>query len=47
MNIKDAVSMAFNGRPQPIEAIDCPKHKKTKHFLSFRDTWIYQNMNPR
>lgn len=30
MNIKDAVSMAFNGRPQPIEAIDCPKHKKNE-----------------
>ena len=26
MNIKDAVSMAFSGRPQPIMAIECPNH---------------------
>lgn len=25
-NMKDAVSSAFTGRPQPIEAIDCPVH---------------------
>lgn len=30
MNLKDAVSVAFNGRPQPIEAIDCPKHEKNE-----------------
>lgn len=28
MNIKDAVKMAFTGRPQPIEAIECPAHCK-------------------
>ena len=30
MNIKDAVSVAFNGRPQPIKTIDCPKHVKNE-----------------
>ena len=25
-NIKDAVSMAFQGRPAPITAVDCPSH---------------------
>lgn len=25
-NIKDAVSQAFNGRPMPIRAINCPEH---------------------
>lgn len=30
MNIKDAVSDAFQGRPRPIEAIDCPTHRKNK-----------------
>ena len=34
MNIKDAVGVAFNGRPQPIEAIDCPVHcKNDKLFM--------------
>lgn len=34
MNIKDAVNMAFTGRPQPINAIDCPCHRKnSKLFL--------------
>lgn len=34
MNIKDAVSVAFTGRPKPIEAIDCPIHcKNDKLFL--------------
>lgn len=28
MNIKDAVKMAFTGRPQPINAIECPVHCK-------------------
>lgn len=31
-NIKDAVSVAFKGRPQPIEAIDCPKHIKNENL---------------
>lgn len=31
-NIKDAVSMAFNGRPQPIEAITCPQHQKNENL---------------
>jgi cellulose biosynthesis protein BcsQ len=30
MNLKDAVGVAFNGRPQPIEAIECPKHEKNE-----------------
>ena len=30
MNIKDAVSVAFKGRPQPIEAIECPQHIKNE-----------------
>lgn len=30
MNIKDAVSDAFQGRPRPIEAIDCPTHRKNE-----------------
>ncbi len=29
-NIKDAVSMAFKGRPQPIEAINCQVHNKNQ-----------------
>lgn len=34
MNMKDAVSMAFAGRPQPIIAIDCPSHiKNDKLFI--------------
>lgn len=34
MNIKDAVKMAFTGRPQPIEAIECPLHcKNSKLYL--------------
>lgn len=33
MNIKDAVSMAFKGRPQPIEAIICPKHIKNENLF--------------
>lgn len=33
MNIKDAVGVAFNGRPQPIEAINCPVHKKNKKLF--------------
>lgn len=31
-NIKDAVSMAFAGRPQPIAAIDCPRHIKNNNL---------------
>lgn len=33
MNIKDAVSMAFKGRPQPIVAIDCPQHIKNENLF--------------
>ena len=34
MNIKDAVKMAFTGRPQPIEAINCPAHcKNSKLYI--------------
>ena len=33
MNIKDAVSMAFSGRPQPITAIDCPAHIKNSNLF--------------
>lgn len=33
MNIKDAVNMAFSGRPQPIEAIDCPTHLKNTNLF--------------
>ena len=32
MNIKDAVKMAFTGRPQPIEAIECPVHCKNPNL---------------
>ena len=32
MNVKDAVKMAFTGRPQPIEAIDCPAHRKNPNL---------------
>lgn len=32
MNIKDAVKMAFTGRPQPIEAIECPAHCKNPNL---------------
>lgn len=32
MNIKDAVKMAFTGRPQPIEAIECPVHCKNSNL---------------
>lgn len=32
MNIKDAVKMAFTGRPQPIEAIECPVHYKNSNL---------------
>ena len=32
MNIKDAVKMAFTGRPQPIEAIECPSHCKNANL---------------
>ena len=32
LNIKDAVSMAFAGRPQPIAAIDCPRHIKNNNL---------------
>lgn len=32
MNIKDAVKMAFMGRPQPIEAIECPVHCKNPNL---------------
>lgn len=32
MNIKDAVKMAFTGRPQPIEAIECPAHCKNSNL---------------
>ena len=31
-NIKDAVSVSFNGRPHPIEAIDCPSHVKNNNL---------------
>lgn len=33
MNIKDAVSTAFAGRPQPIAAIECPCHIKNKNLF--------------
>lgn len=33
MNIKDAVSMAFSGRPQPIVAINCPNHIKNENLF--------------
>ena len=33
MNIKDAVSVAFSGRPQPITAIECPCHKKNNKLF--------------
>lgn len=33
MNIKDAVKMAFTGRPQPIEAIECPYHIKNENLF--------------
>ncbi len=33
MNIKDAVSMAFSGRPQPITAITCPAHVKNDNLF--------------
>lgn len=33
MNIKDAVSVAFSGRPQPIVAIDCPHHIKNNNLF--------------
>lgn len=32
MNVKDAVSAAFNGRPKPVEAIICPQHKINKRL---------------
>ena len=32
MNIKDAVKMAFTGRPQPINAIECPVHCKNPNL---------------
>lgn len=32
MNIKDATKMAFSGRPQPIEAIECPTHRKNPNL---------------
>ena len=32
MNIKDAVKMAFTGRPQPIEAIECPVNCKNPNL---------------
>ena len=32
MNIKDAVKMAFTGRPQPIEVIECPAHCKNPNL---------------
>lgn len=33
MNIKDAVSAAFTGRPQPITAIECPCHKNNSNLF--------------
>ncbi len=33
LNIKDAVSMAFAGRPQPIAAIECPSHIKNENLF--------------
>lgn len=33
MNIKDAVSMAFKGKPQPIQAIDCPRHQRNENLF--------------
>lgn len=32
MNIKDAVKMAFTGRPHPIESIECPVHCKNSNL---------------
>lgn len=32
MNLKDAVKAAFTGRPQPIEAIECPVHCKNPNL---------------
>lgn len=33
MNIKDAVSMAFMGKPQPIKEIDCPQHERNENIF--------------
>lgn len=33
MNIKDAVSVAFTGRPRQIEAIECPVHQKNEDLF--------------
>lgn len=33
MNLKDAVKVAFTGRPQPIEAIECPAHIKNPNLF--------------
>ena len=33
MNIKDAVSVAFKGKPKPIEAIQCPCHPRNENLF--------------
>ena len=33
MNLKDAVDVAFSGRPQPIAAIECPHHVRNENLF--------------